>query len=173
MGQLIIIIILLITGKLLTDIYKESRNKNQQKNASGEVIDVSGAWIDLSDMPFQPRNYLLSESDMALYLLLQKILAGSNYVVFPKIGLSEILQLKSGTKNPHEYNKRIRSSQADCLLCKLPSLQPVLVVLNQNSDSFGKRALEEAGLQHLIISPDNMPSEELLRQKIQDTGLKL
>ncbi|MEN6348504.1 MAG: DUF2726 domain-containing protein [Syntrophomonas sp.] len=182
LGQLVILLLLIIAGKLISDVFRDKFQKSGTRAAKGEVIDISKAWIDMNEMPFRKRDHLLSEPEITVYKMFKQILSGSPYEIFPKIALGELLLLDPGVAhNPQEYLKRARQKSTDWVICELSSFKPVLVVLseerpenhNHGLDTFSKQALETAGIPYFSLNPNKPPTLEHLLQELRKLGINI
>lgn len=186
MGQAILAGIILIALKLIWDIYKDKQtsNKASGKKAKqrGEVIDLSDAWIDMSELPYHKKETFLSGKELNLYQSLKDILPVERYSVFPRVRLADFLSVDQAAHNRQEYLTRIKERSADFLVCELPDLKPVLVITVDNqvearkkqfSERFNRRATEASGLSLVIINALEPLSDEELKQKIQRAGIQI
>lgn len=184
MAQLIMAIIAVVLAKLLWDIYKEQTNKKnpQPTQKGGEVIDLSNAWIDLENMPYNQRDYLLSGRELALYKLLQNVLPAEAYVILPRVRLADFISVSPEAGNRVEYANRIKERSADVLICEANNLSPVTVVLfeaeaesrkKQLADRFTRKVCEAIDLPCLNLKPATPPSPSELKMALQKTGLNI
>lgn len=180
--QFIILIIALIIAKLLGDIYKEKKFGKSKDFKGGQVIDLSDAWIDLNDLPYQKRQQLLSASEISIYVILNDILERSKYIIFPKISLANLLDITSGAPNRKEYLYRLKERSIDFVICELPDFRPLVLVLvegqsngkkKQLTDRLTKNAAEVANLQYIGLNPCKLPSTDELINKLRTFGLDI
>lgn len=182
MGQFILAVIALVFIKLLWDVYKEQTNKKDSRPSQkgGEVIDLSNAWIDLGDMPYNQRDYLLTGKELALYNLLQDSLPVENYVVLPRVRLADFMSVSPEARNRIEYANRIKERSADILICEANNLTPVVVVLfeaeteskkKQLADRFTRKVCEAVGLPCFSLKPAAPPSLSELKTALKKAGL--
>jgi len=178
--QLIMLIILLIIGKLLGNIYKEKRFAKSKEFKGGQVIDLSDAWIDLNDLPYQKKQQFLSAIEVSIYMTLNTILEKSKYMVFPKISLANILDITPGAPNRKEYLFRLKERNIDFVICELPDFKPLVLIIieGQNngkkkelSDRLTRNAAEVAKLPYIGLNPNKLSSAEELINKLQKLGL--
>lgn len=184
MGQFILAIIAIVFAKLLWDVYKEQTNKKNHRPSQkgGEVIDLSNAWIDLGDMPYNQRNYLLTGKELALYNLLQGSLPVKDYVVLPRVRLADFISVSPEARNRVEYASRIKERSADILICEAGNLTPVAVVIletetegkkKQLADRFIRKVCEAADLSCLSIKTAIPPSLTELKAALKKAGLHI
>jgi len=182
LGQIIVLIIFLVLAKIIWDSYKGNHInvKNKSKSKSGEVIDITDAWIDLNNMPYRKKEYLLVGRELAAYQNLIELLADTPYSVFPKIGLSDILSVPTETNNRQEYYHRIKERSVDYVICEGPELKPILLILlegkpegkkKQLVDRFTKKAAEAAQINYLNLNLSNLPGTEELLNALENKGL--
>jgi len=182
LGQFILAIIAIVFIKLLWDVYKEQTNKKDSRPSQkgGEVIDLSNAWIDLEDMPYNQRDYLLTGKELALYNLLQDSLPVEEYVVLPRVRLADFINVSPEAKNRIEYANRIKERSADILICEANNLTPVVVVLfeaeaeskkKQLADRFTRKVCEVIGLPCFSLKPAAPPSLSELKIVLRKSGL--
>lgn len=180
--QFIAAIIVFFILKLLWDMYNQPKKTQKNRSRAGEVIDLSDAWIDLDNMPYQKREQLLKNGELSLYQLLNEILSDYNYQVYPKVRLADILILPSRADNRIQYLNRIQERNVDFLICKVPEFKPVLIVLvegqaerkkKQLMNNFSKKAAEAAGLPCLQLSLNNLPPVDSLAKNLRTLGLDI
>lgn len=186
MLQFLVAVIIIIGGKLIWDIINQQKNVHKahkrKGRQNGEVIDLSNAWVDLNDMPYRRRDYLLTGRELAAYHTISDVLEGTNYTVFPKVRLAEILTLATGADNRSEYMNRIRERYVDFLVCEGDELKPVLVIIcespaegkkKQLVDRFTRHATEAAGLAYISLDVSNFSSKEDFIRRLQKAGLSI
>lgn len=184
MGQFILAIIAIVFVKLLWDVYKEQTNKKDPRPSQkgAEVIDLSNAWIDLEDMPYNQRDYLLTGKELALYNLLQDAIAIDSYVILPRVRLADFISVSPEARNRIEYASRIKERSADILICEASNLTPAAVVLfaaeteskkKQLSDRFTRKVCEAVDLPCLNLKPATPPSLSELKMALQKVGLHI
>lgn len=180
MAQLILAGITLLALKLIWDVYKDYQIKPNKKKEKGQVIDLSEAWIDMDNLPYRKKGALLSRADLALFILLNDVINHNNYVVLPKVRLEDIIHSAPNVQNAEEYLLRLKDKSADFLICNLPDLEPKLVIVSENpqdnrikqlSDTFNKRASEEAGLTVISINNNNLPTHPELTLLLKKYGV--
>ena len=182
MGQFILVVIALVFVKLLWDVYKEQTNKKDSRPSQkgGEVIDLSNAWIDLEDMPYNQRDYLLTGKELALYNLLQDAIKVDSYVILPRVRLADFISVSPDARNRVEYASRIKERSADVLICDASNLTPAAVVIfaaeaeskkKQLADRFTRKVCEAVDLPCLNLKPAAPPSLSELKMALQKVGL--
>ena len=182
MAQLIAVIIATVLAKLLWDVYKEQTNKRNPRSSQkgGEIIDLSNAWIDLEDMPYNQRDYLLTGKELALYNLLLEALTPQVYVVLPRVRLADFISVSPEARNRIEYANRIKERSTDILICDADNLTPAAVVLfeteteskkKQLADRFTRKVCEAIGLPCFSLKPAAPPSLTELKFVLRKSGL--
>lgn len=184
MAQLIMLIIVTVFFKLLVDIYKEQmQNKKDPRHTpkKGEVIDLSNAWIDLEEMPYNQRDNLFSGRELALCKLLEAVLP-DHYVILPRVRLADFISVSPDARNRVEYANQIKERSADILICEASNFKPVAAVVfdsrtegkkKQLADRFTRKAYEAAGLPYLDLQPADPPSHLELKKALQKAGLSI
>ncbi|MGI6453086.1 MAG: DUF2726 domain-containing protein [Syntrophomonadaceae bacterium] len=183
MAQLIALLILIILGKWIWDTYGANKaHVKKRKPKTGEVIDISDAWIDMNNMPYKKRDYLLNGRELAFYQQITDILAGSHYCVLPKTRLVDLLTLAADAPNRQEYYLRAKERNVDLVICELPDLNPVLVILydgkpegkkKQLADRFTKKVCEAAELPYVTFNPSEMPKNSEILKILESKGIIL
>ena len=184
MGQFILVVIALVFVKLLWDVYKEQTNKKDSRPSQkgGEVIDLSNAWIDLEDMPYNQRDYLLTGKELALYNLLQDAIKVDSYVILPRVRLADFISVSPDARNRVEYASRIKERSADVLICDASNLTPAAVVIfaaeaeskkKQLADRFTRKVCEAVDLPCLNLKPAAPPSLSELKTALRKSGLNI
>jgi len=180
--QFITLIIISFVLKLLWDIYQQQKYKRKNNTKHGDVIDLSDAWVDLDNMPYQKREQMLTGRELSLYQILTEILSNNNYNIYPKVRLADILTISSQADNRLQYLSRIKERNVDFLICELPELRPVLIILVEGQmkgkkkralDRFTKKAVEAAGLPCLKVNLNTLPSVNELSKKMRSSGLNI
>ncbi len=192
MLQFIILIVVVIFGKLVWDILNDYRQKMQttgpfpgqkkKRPGNGEVIDLSNAWINMNDLPYRKREYLLSGKELTLYQLFATVLEHSSYVAFPRFNLEDVVTVALEADNRTEYSNRIRNRYVDILICEKNELKPVLIIIGEGQgesrkkqqileDRFIRSAADAAGIKYLGININNLPSNEQLLTLLRNSNL--
>ncbi len=194
MAQFIMLIVAIILGKLVWDILNDYRQKMQppgpfpgQKKkrtgtGNGEVIDLSNAWINMDDLPYRKRDYLLSGKELALFKLFATGLENTAYAAFPRVNLEDIVTVSIEAENRTEYFNRIRNRYVDILICEKTEMKPVLIIIGEGQgeprkkqqvleDRFIRSAADAAGIKYLSINLNNLPDMEQLLTLLRNLGL--
>ena len=185
MLQFIGVIVLLVVGKWFYDNYlKDPKNPKikPKKDKKGQVIDVSGAWIDTRNLPYRKKDQILSGKDLALYALVCELIKGNKYMAYPHVYLSQLLSVPVDVTNREEYYQRVRDKLAEVVIFELPELKPRVVLIQENpqdikrkkfSDSFTKNVLESASLPFVAVNMSDLPSSQTLAAQLQAAGLEI
>lgn len=183
MGQFIAFIIILIIAKLIVDFAKEKlsvpfKNKSSQ---TGEVIDISDAWVDTSSLPYKKKEQLINEKERFFYRTLTELLAEKKYLVCPHLQMSELISVTESPKQP-EYAQRLKDRTLDLVILDAGTFNPVLVInLEENepgknkqiSNRFTAKALQAAGLPLMSINLNQAPKLQNLMQELRSHGLNI
>lgn len=178
MGQLLALLIIAVVAKFAWDAYKEQQVKTKRE---GKVIDLSNAWVDLNDMPYRKRDFILNARELAGFRLISETL-DDRYVVFPKVRLADLLSMPADTPRRQEYLERVKDRRVDFVICASNNLEPLLVVFAGNpsearkksaGDRFTLRALEAAGLPYTGLDVANLPGSQDLLATFQAAGLAI
>ena len=135
------------------------------------ILNPAGAAGEM--LPYRRKECLLTNAERSFYEVLVRAV-GNQWLVFPKIRVSDLLSVKS-TPNRQSYRNKIQSKHADFVLCRKDTVGPVLVIeLNDSShdaperrerDAFVGRAYRAAGLPFLSIRVQKgYPPAELASQ---------
>jgi len=190
--QFIMIIVAIILGKLAWDVLNDYRQKMQpsgpfssqkkRRPGNGEVIDLSNAWINMDNLPYRKRDFLLSGKELALYELFTNMLENSPYTAFPRVNLEDLVTVSLEAENRTEYFSRIRNRFVDLLICEKEGLVPVLVIIGESTgearkkqqvleDRFIRSAAEAAGIKYLSINLNNLPDNEKLLTLLRNSAV--
>lgn len=181
MGQLILAGLAIFALKLVWDVYKDYQGKSSDKSKKGQVIDLSEAWVDMDNLPYQKKDSLLSRSELSLFHLLKEAIDSEKYVIFPKVRLEDIMSSSPTAHNAEEHLYRLKERSVDFLICSLPDLKPQLVVFSEGTsesrkkqltDRFNKRASEEAGIPIMSLDTSSLPSANDLSMDLGKMGIK-
>ena len=77
-------------------------------------------------LPYRLRENFLSTPELALLRALQEM-AGTQYLICPKVALNDIFYIVRPNENVHFFNKFFRK-HVDFLLCESPSFKPAIGV---------------------------------------------
>jgi len=108
----------------------------KRRPGKGELIDLSNAFINLDNLPYRKRDYLLSGRDLALYKITYDCLKDSGYSVFPRIRMADVFNVAADADNRSEYLARIKERSVELLVCEGEELSPVLLI---GSEGQGKK----------------------------------
>lgn len=181
MGQLILAALAILGLKLIWDVYKDYQDRYNAKTKKGQVIDLSEAWIDMDNLPYQKKDSLLSRTELTLFHLLKEAINPEKYVVFPKVRLEDIMSSSPNAHNAQEHLYRLKERSVDFLICSLPDLKPQLAVFSEGtsdskkkqlSDRFNKRASEEAGIPIMSLNVSSLPSASELAKDLMRMGIE-
>lgn len=185
MPQLIFLALVVLVLYFVSDIVKKllsAKNNAGPVKKGEEVFDVSNAWIDLGNLPYQSRKRFLNDSEEQLLAMLQELLNPRGQVVFPKVRLAEIIELKGEASHRSEYLRRLRERCCDFLICQSVYGTPLMLIMTesrsdddnrrQNMD-FALRAAQAASLPHMLINVNHLPDRASLQQSLLQAGLPL
>lgn len=183
MAQFIAFVVFLIIAKLLVDFIKEKfsfavKNKNSK---SGDVIDISDAWVDAGNLPYKRKEQVINSKERSFYQTLSEIFSGYNYVIFPHMQMSELISVTESPKH-WEYLQRLKERTLDMVILEASSFKPVLVFnlqeteagkSKQISNRFTTQALLVAGLPMISINLNQMPKPQELIKELRKHGLNI
>ena len=181
-GLIIIMVVFIknIWDRFFPDMYSSASSKQKRKKSSGEVIDITDSWIDISDLKLTKREYLLTPKELSLFHTLDQLLSSQQFTVFPKVQLSELFQLSSETNNRIEIQRRLKERTVDFIICDESILKPLLMIFTtsqndtrreQMTKDFGYRAAQSAGVNTLRIDIDSDPDSASLIKQLRQAGL--
>jgi hypothetical protein len=111
-------------------------------------------------LPYKRKDYLLSRAERSFFGVLQQAV-GSDYLIFAKIRVADLLWMPKGTQGRQGHFNRIQAKHIDFVLCDRDSVRPLLAIeLDDSShvadhrssrDAFVNEALRTAGLPLLRI----------------------
>ncbi|HEX3010810.1 MAG TPA: DUF2726 domain-containing protein [Syntrophomonadaceae bacterium] len=175
--SIVLILILFIIYIIWSEVKQHGSSPGKEQ---GEVIDISEAWIDSRNLPYQLKGHLVSGAELSLYNLLFQVLQGSAYRVCPQVRLADIVDLSARAENRQEYLNRIRIRTVDLLICEQPGLVPrAAITLEDKStvkrekvaDRFTANVIKASGLSHIIYDLSNLPDEGRLLSDLSNAGL--
>jgi hypothetical protein len=181
MAQFIVLILLVVLAKMLIN-YLKPFLKNSQSTKNGDFIDISEKWINADEMPYRKNNRLMNKQEFQIFQMLQGILDGSQYSVYPHLPLADLLRVPADTPNRQEYLYRIRARSLDMVIFESQQLKPVLVInlksqddgkMQQITDEFTETALNSAGLKSISINLTSPPSKAQFISDLNGLGFKL
>lgn len=99
--------------------------------------------------PYRLRDNFLSKPEVGLFRALKQM-AGDRYVVFAKVGLTEIFLIVRPNENVHYFNKIFRK-HVDFLLCEPSSLRPEIGVELLRSAARGESRASDQFIEELFM----------------------
>jgi hypothetical protein len=131
-------------------------------------------------LPYRLREKFMSATELALFRTLQGM-AGSHYIVCPKVALDDIFYIVRPNENVHFFNKIFRK-HVDFLLCDPKSLQPAIGVElvkpiakneTREADQFMEDLFLSAGLPLVHVPSTTSYSQADLTELMQLAILKV
>lgn len=128
----------------------------------------------LERLPYRLRENFLSTPELALLHALQ-VMAGTQYLICPKVALNDIFYIVRPNENVHFFNKFFRK-HVDFLLCESPSFKPAIGVElvkpvsrteTRETDQFMEDLFLSAGLPLVHIPSSERYSQEDLVELFQ------
>jgi len=180
LGQALALVILLVLGVAIYNKFNKSNSAKPRKNKSGDVIDISDAWIAMDNLPYRRKETVISVDEIALYRQLISLLP-AEYTIFPKVRLADILLLPGNVENRTAYQARINDRAVDLLICSAEQLIPLLVIFietdtdarkKQIRDNFVRRAVESSGLPCLTVKINPLPALDILAKQLIKAGIR-
>ena len=135
---------------------------------------------EVDRLPYRLRERFLSATELALFRLLQNM-AGTRYVVCPKVALNDIFYIVRPNEKVHFFNKIFRK-HVDFLLCDPKSMQPVFGIVmvkpvgkseTREADQFMEDLFLDAGLPLVHVRSSEKYSEADLRELFQLAIMKI
>ena len=131
--------------------------------------------------PYKKKKYFLTLDEKELFLILQNLTVNSNYLVFPQLHLSTLLQVKEESNDLAGKFEWLNKLFVDFVLFDKKDLQPRLVIeLNDSThlwgnrkarDQFVKKSLEENNIPFLVIETESLingQAKEIVEEKIRN-----
>jgi hypothetical protein len=147
------------------------------------VIMATRAPIQLKEqderLPYRLRERFMSGPELALFRTLQSM-AGSHYVICPKVALNDVFYIVRPNENVHFFNKIFRK-HVDFLLCDPKSLQPVFGIElvkpvskseTREADQFMEDLFLDAGIPLVHVQSSERYSEDDLAELFQLSIIK-
>ena len=127
--------------------------------------------------PYEKRNSLLTESELAFFRSLQEA-AGGNWGIFAMVRLADLIQVRSQTPKPQPWRNRIHAKHIDFVLCDHGTMEAKLAIeLDDRShdrpdrirrDQFVEDALAAASLPLLRVKVAESYDSDRLRRSIRE-----
>lgn len=111
---LLIIMLLAILYLLFNINYNISNNKNKKANYKSDTFRNDN--VNFSDFYYKKR-YLFTKTELFFYYQLKKELQNTDYVIFAKTRLLDIIETKYTIKKLISFNK-IKAKHIDFIICK-------------------------------------------------------
>ena len=116
--------------------------------------------------PYKKKKYFLTLNEKELFLILQDLTANSNYLVFPQLHLSTLLQVKEESNDLTGKFEWLNKLFVDFVIFDKQNLQPLLVIeLNDSThlwnnrkarDQFVKKSLKDNNIPFLAIETQSL-----------------
>lgn len=142
---------------------KATNRRNYRARKEETVIDIrpEDYSVEISPLPYQKNEYLLSTEEKALYDILVKSLEGRNINIFCKVSLLALFSLPDGLADYKKYLNKIKDSLVDFLICDNTNAKPIAAIMlsytaknteeNQPKEQFQEQVFKDAGLPILRI----------------------
>lgn len=130
--------------------------------------------------PYKKKRHFLTLDEKELFLILQDLTAG-NYLVFPQLHLSTLLQVKEESKDLSGKFEWLNKLFVDFVIFDKQTIQPRLVIeLNDKThlwgnrkarDQFVKKSLEDNNIPFLAIETEfliNGQAKDIIEEKIRN-----
>ncbi len=147
------------------------------------VIAVTVAWIFAKlvlgneKLPYEKRNSLLTQSELAFYRALQEAVNGQ-WAIQSMVRMADLIQVRPKTPKFQTWQNRIHAKHIDFLLCDQGTMEAKLAVeLDDKThsrpdrvtrDRFVNQALADAGLPLLRIDVQEGYDAGVLRKSIDE-----
>jgi len=128
-------------------------------------------------LPFRRKDFLLNIPERQFFEGLQQIIP-AEYIVFPQIVLSNIIQVTSSKKEFWTYQNKINRKTIDFVIFEKQYLKPVIAIEydgkthnrsdRQERDDFVNMALESAGIKSLHVKHQKNINFEEVKNKINE-----
>ncbi|MEO0587119.1 MAG: DUF2726 domain-containing protein [Planctomycetota bacterium] len=154
-------------------------NPGQSSGCLARILELFG--LELSPppspqaLPYQARRYLLTKAERSFFGVLDQAV-GNRYLVFAKVRLADLLQVRTGTEGRQSHQNKIQSKHIDFVLCDPNTVEIVACVElddashnrkdRQERDLFVDRALVAAGLPLIRFRAQRTYSVADVRMKI-------
>ncbi len=152
----IILAIVVVIGKV----------EKRKEGAEAEVFSIQR-------LPYEKGTPILSETELKFYHQLKEVVA-DKYMIFPKVPLDSIVQVKNGMNNDdhHRFEHEIKSRTASFLLCEPKNTKVIAAIALKdisNSEaeeivSFVNKVFETAKIPLMRFKIRGSYSEEILEQ---------
>lgn len=101
---------------------KVKRNKNNYDYNKNNYYKDDGFY------PYHKKTYLFTRSEEYFFEILNEIVKNTEYHVFPKVRLWDIVHIWSNYKNDYASQNKIKSKHVDYVICKGQKFTPVLII---------------------------------------------
>jgi hypothetical protein len=128
-------------------------------------------------LPYAKREHFFSKAERSFYGVL-KDAVGTDYVLFAKVRLCDLVKVAAGTERWQSHHNRIASKHVDFVLCDTQYVRPMLVIeLDDGShdredrkdrDGLVDRILTAAQIPILRVAAKASYPPKELREKIQE-----
>ncbi|NMC51966.1 DUF2726 domain-containing protein [Candidatus Kuenenbacteria bacterium] len=128
-------------------------------------------------LPFRRKDFLLNIPERQFFEGLQQIIP-AEYIVFPQIVLSNIIQVTSSKKEFWTYQNKINRKTIDFVIFEKQYIKPIIAIEydgkthnrsdRQERDDFVNMALESAGIKSLHIRHQKNINFEEIKNKINE-----
>lgn len=127
--------------------------------------------------PYKRRRSFLTSPEQELFLILQTANVNGNFLIFPQLHLSTLLEVKEDADDLRGKFDWLNKLYVDFVLFDEETLQPLLAIeLNDSThfwgsrkarDQFVKKALEENGIPLFTIEKTELPNREKITELVR------
>lgn len=131
-------------------------------------------------LPYEARRYFFTRAENSFFQTLRQAV-GNKYVIFAKVRLEDVIEVRHGADNYQTFRNRIKSRHLDFVLCDPKDFRPAVIVeLDDSShdrpdraerDDFVDAALKAAGLPCVRIPAVRGYSPQDLLRKVSEATL--
>jgi len=126
--QLLNIGLIVLIIYIFSRLFPKKSNRNKIKSNNSYDYNRKNYYKDDGFYPYSKKKFLFSIPERHFFEILNEIFKDTEYSVFPKVRLWDILEIQSNYKTYYTYQNKIRSKHIDYVICKGIYFQPVLVI---------------------------------------------
>lgn len=137
---------------------KNKTNNKTTRNKGTYKYNKTNYYKDNEFYPYHKKNFLFTRSEKYFFEILNEIVKNTEYNVFPKVRLWDIVHIWSNYQKYYKYQNKIKSKHVDYVICKGQNFTPVLVIeLDGKSHQMDPDTIYNDKVKNNILKASKLP----------------
>ncbi len=139
--QITILIIIAPIAIIISLINTTATNNRQQQPPQNQIIQPiqQSQIIEKQELPYILKNKILTNREIEFYKALKNITDKYNLIIFSKMRIADIVDVKPYTKNHRGWFQRISQKHIDFILCNQELKPKILIELDDSTHDTSER----------------------------------